>query len=253
MCRRPAQVIALACLAVFGGACTTAAATVGGTAPAARETRSPTTVASVAAAPVPSNSLCLACHSHPGLMRTVAHVEVALDRIDPEAFAASAHRTTACARCHTGQASVPHGPTAQSAPSDGAATQLCSSCHKEASEGYAHTVHGTVNNLGDRRAPGCTDCHSAHIVKPVAQWTEADRGRACAQCHAGADAEFAKAATGHREASATWFAPTYFAGRFLVVLLACTLAFGTVHVELDMLRWGSSRIRRRRHHTEDQP
>ncbi len=213
---------------------------------AARPPGPPGTPSGVVQAAPPPNALCLACHSKAGLVRTNGLLEQPIAAVPPDAFESSAHGKMACVKCHASQAAIPHAspddPTAPLVRID--ARELCSSCHEEASKAYSHTVHGTVDNLGDERAPGCTDCHSAHAVKPVARWTADERGAACARCHDGADASFAKAFMGHREASTSWFAPTYFAGRFLVVLLACVLAFGTLHVELDMLRWGFNRLRR---------
>ncbi len=242
------RLVGIAGLTVLATACTTARATT--RAPAGGE-RTATVSAQVATPISPTvsraNELCLACHSKPGIVRNLGHAQEALDAIVPEAFAMSAHGSATCTKCHPENSAVPHRSPAEGTPAfrTSDASQLCSSCHKEAAEGYAHTAHGVVSNLGDKRAPGCTDCHSVHTVKRVSEWSDADRGRACARCHEGADATFAQAATGHREASATWFAPTYFAGRFLVVLLACTLAFGTLHVELDMLRWGWTKVRSR--------
>jgi len=242
--------IGIAGLALLASACTTAAATTSNPPVAenpAAESRPAATPDSQTA--LPPNGLCLACHSKPGVVRTLGLTEEPLETIAGQAFTTSAHSGTACAKCHPGNSAVPHRPEAGQPSTAGAidATQMCSSCHREAAEGYAHTVHGVVSNLGDKRAPGCTDCHSAHAVKRISDWTKAERGEACARCHEGADATFAQASMGHREASATWFAPTYFAGRFLVVLLACTLAFGTLHVELDMLRWGFAKVRRHHH------
>jgi len=200
-----------------------------------------------------SNELCLACHSKPGLAKNAAAGEQALETIDPQVFAASAHAKTPCTQCHASQAAIPHPGTA---PGQVAATidemAICSSCHRDAYEGYSHTAHGIVGNLGDSRAPGCTDCHSAHDVTRVSDWKSDQRGQACARCHAGAGGAFAEASIGHREPSASWFAPSYFAGRFLVVLMASVLAFGILHVELDMLRWGVARARSHRTREEDE-
>jgi hypothetical protein len=239
-------------LALLAAACTTAAATTSTSDVVENSAVGSRPVATPGSQPaIPSNELCLACHSKPGLVRTLGHTEEPLETIGTQAFATSAHGGTACAKCHPGSSAVPHASAAGATSTVGAidANQVCASCHREAAEGYAHTVHGVVSNLGDKRAPGCTDCHTAHSVKRVSDWSSAARAQACARCHEGADATFAQASTGHREASATWFAPTYFAGRFLVVLLACTLAFGTLHVELDMLRWGWAKVRR--HHDEE--
>ncbi|MBI4772543.1 MAG: hypothetical protein HY784_19445 [Chloroflexi bacterium] len=191
-----------------------------------------------------SNDLCIACHSKPGLVKKVTGGQQALETIDPQVFTASAHAHTPCAQCHPNQSEIPHpGATKGQVAAAIDETAVCSSCHREAYEAYSHTAHGIVGNLGDKRAPGCTDCHSAHGVTRVRDWKNEQRGQACARCHEGASGTFAAASIGHREPSASWFAPSYFAGRFLLVLMASVLAFGILHVELDVLRWGVAKAR----------
>ena len=244
---------AMAALALLASACTTAGATTRpGDAATSGLAAGHASGAAVPQAVLRSNDLCTGCHGKPGVVRKVSGGEQALATIDPQEFAASAHAKTPCTQCHTGQSAIPHpetGPGQVAARTDEMA--VCSSCHLEAYEGYSHTAHGTVENLGDIRAPGCTDCHSAHKVTRVSDWGSDQRAQACAKCHDGANGSFAQASIGHREPSASWFAPSYFAGRFLLVLMASVLAFGILHVELDMLRWGVARARILRNREND--
>jgi len=187
------------------------------------------------------------------VLKEVVGGTVALEPIDPGAFAASAHGKTPCVQCHTGQSAIPHpGAGKPQAAATIDATAVCSSCHHEAYEGYSHTAHGIVGNLGDSRAPGCTDCHGVHNVNHVRDWKNDQRAEACAHCHEGATGTFAAASIGHREPSPGWFAPSYFAGRFLLVLMASVLAFGILHVELDVLRWGVAKVRILRNPEKDE-
>ena len=250
-----AVAIGAAAIIVAASACTRAAASsAGGASTQAKAGQAVPADGTVPQAAQPPNELCLACHSKTGVVVKTAAGERLLEPIPAQAFAASAHSGTRCVRCHVDQSAVPHP------ESVGAGlvakviddTAVCSSCHEDAYEGYSHTAHGIVSNLGDSRAPRCTDCHSAHGVKPIKNWSEQDRGQACAQCHQGADGTFAQASIGHREPSASWFAPSYFAGRFLLVLMASVLAFGTLHVEFDLLRWGVGKVRNLRQPEQDQ-
>ena len=59
----------------------------------------------------------------------------------------------------------------------------------------------------------------------------------------GAGTSFLKALS-HQAPSPSHLPLEYFAGRFLTVLAASSLAFGIIHVELDLLRW---LVRRWRH------
>jgi len=234
---------ALAAMALLAAACTPAQ----GLSPEPQEaTAGRLTTAPRPAAEVPTDGLCLACHGQEGLTHILDNGQAqTLDRVDPAAFETSAHGKETCVSCHKAQATLPHEKLV--APSEGRpgdlidAIALCSSCHQEAYEGYFHTAHGTVKNLGDSRAPGCVDCHGAHNVQRIEEWTYEARGEMCAECHHGADATFARSAMGHREASRNWFPTSYFAGRFLIVLTAAVLAIGVLHTELDILRWGIAR------------
>ncbi len=42
---------------------------------------------------------------------------------------------------------------------------------------------------------------------------------------------------GHEEPSPSWFPIVYIAERFLFYLTTTVVAFGIIHVELDLLRW----------------
>ena len=114
------------------------------------------------------------------------------------------------------------------------------------------SAHGTMVELGDARAPGCADCHGdSHKIRTAEEWTDSDRAQACAQCHSGATPGFTKALS-HEEPSPDSLAASYFAGRFLIILTSAVLAFGIIHVELQVLRWlaqkrGSASRRSRTH------
>jgi predicted CXXCH cytochrome family protein len=195
------------------------------------------------------NGLCLTCHSNPGIAATLATGEqVPLAPVVPKKYAGSVHGTFPCVTCHKAQAKLPHAQLTadpESFNEDLKGIAVCSTCHQRAYEGFLHTVHGTVVELRDSRYPGCTSCHTTHAVKKTAQWTAADRALACSQCHRGAQTAFAAAATGHREPSLSWFAPTYLAERFLLLLASSVIAFGIISVELDILRWSTARLRNR--------
>jgi predicted CXXCH cytochrome family protein len=238
---RPALFVAAAAVLLSLGAAATSAEASGGEDPPPAPTPRPG---------LPPVGLCLACHGQPGIEIQAAGETTLLPPIPAKEFAASAHGDLACAECHPGQVKLPHElvpvPGQQGALLPIDSTAICSSCHQEAAERFDHTVHGIVKNLADPRAPGCIDCHSPHAVVPAAQWTEEARAQMCARCHEGADATFASASLGHKEPSRDWFPTSYFAERFLIILMAGALAFGTLHVELDILRWGIGKARQNR-------
>jgi hypothetical protein len=187
------------------------------------------------------NGLCLKCHGQPGLTVPDGGQQRAIAPVDVSAFTASAHGGQMCVSCHTDQSALPHPALVSGGPAKIAAD--CATCHREAYEGYLESPHGTMAELKDSRGPTCASCHgNIHAVKPVAQWTSQQRAQVCAGCHPGAGTGFLGALS--HKAPTPGFRPTaYFAGRFLTVLAASSLAFGIIHVELDLLRWLARRWR----------
>ncbi len=201
----------------------------------------------VAEQPGSSSSLCLACHSQPSVTAKAAFGrQRQLDAVAPNGYYTSVHSDVPCVECHEDQSSLPHEKfTADGEPivrrSDSSA--VCQSCHAGAAERFLDSVHGTVIRLGDDRAPGCTDCHSTHYVRPIKTWTASAKAAACARCHNGAEATFAGALT-HREPSPSRLAIDYFATRFFGALVVSVVGMGIIYVELDILRWLKSKVSR---------
>ncbi len=190
----------------------------------------------------PPNSLCLICHSEPvAIAGSEAGPERKIDAVEADPFAASAHGEVACASCHRGQVRLPHPDWQAFGFAKLADATACQECHEDAYEAYMRSVHGTMVELGDARAPECADCHGdPHKVRTAEEWTDSDRAQACGECHSGATAGFTKALR-HDPPSPDSRAASYFAERFLIILTAAVLAFGIIHAELQLLRWLSQR------------
>lgn len=191
----------------------------------------------------PENGLCLACHAEELTVEAGAGQLRTIDSVDQKTFEALAHKGVECVECHSVQSALPHdkqdGPGLLKA-SDVAA---CQECHSEAHEGYLDSPHGTMVKLGDARAPACGECHGdAHYLSALDEWTANDRAEACAECHSGANSKFLDAAPLHKAVSPGFLSTAYVAGIFLMILTATTLAFGIIHVELEMLRWFVHRL-----------
>jgi len=189
------------------------------------------------------NGLCLMCHGEPGLTTKVDGQERTIAAVEPATFAGSAHGGQTCVTCHADQSALPHRQASANRPTQRAAA--CQQCHAEAYDGYLESPHGTMAELRDASGPGCTDCHgSAHAVRRIRDWTDEERAQVCAGCHSGAGTSFLGALS-HQAPSPSFLPSVYFAGRFLVVLASASLAFGIIHVELDLLRWLIRRWRSR--------
>ncbi|MDE3194577.1 MAG: cytochrome c3 family protein [Chloroflexota bacterium] len=196
----------------------------------------------------PSYALCATCHGQKDKLTKLPDGETLQVSVDVAAFRSSVHGDFSCTECHPKQRTIPHAPltAADLRAFKQEMGNVCQSCHAEATASYAESFHGMAARLGVSRAATCTDCHTAHAVKAPAQWTLAERATQCATCHTGATASFASGWMGHREPSLGWFPMVFFASKFFVALTALTLGVGIVHVELDVLRWSSNKIRGRK-------
>jgi hypothetical protein len=60
----------------------------------------------------------------------------------------------------------------------------CGSCHQGIERLYEESIHGTLFREGDKRAPVCTDCHTAHHIRRVdLEATRLEVVRECGNCH----------------------------------------------------------------------
>lgn len=126
---------------------------------------------------------CLTCHSKP-LSRTIDGKTISLT-IDEAWVKGSVHRNHECTDCHTAYSKDNHP-----APKDctsgrqlsHAASETCERCHFEKAVKEKDSIHAVLLANGDRRAPGCSDCHGAHQVGPGALADTLD-GVPCKKCH----------------------------------------------------------------------
>jgi hypothetical protein len=88
-----------------------------------------------------------------------------------------------CSDCH-----APHDIRPPSDPASrvarGNVPVTCGQCHGEVRAAWEGSVHGQLAGGGFEGAPVCTDCHSAHGIRPVtaAPW-QLDVIRECGTCH----------------------------------------------------------------------
>lgn len=190
------------------------------------------------AAPLPYDpDTCSKCHGNVvASYRTSVHgTLVASGRKD----------AATCIDCHTDSGSA-HGLQAVDAPDSVTSGKnvagTCGKCHTKVAENYASTFHGKAMRLGvSGEAPTCVDCHGAYGIQrvhgPEGPLTEGKIGQTCAKCHEGANENFAGGWMGHEEPSPSWFPAVFITERFLFYLMTSVVAFGIIHVELDLLRW----------------
>jgi hypothetical protein len=124
---------------------------------------------------------CAACHVGKATMKGSAHV-------DEWASSGHATRHVGCNECHGGNPSASDQPgghkdmlgasSLRSPVNRLNLMETCSRCHPRIAQAYSSTLHGTLADIGDRRAPVCISCHSI-ISAPNAMAAEAH----CASCH----------------------------------------------------------------------
>ncbi len=136
--------------------------------------------------PTSKDAECLACHSNPDLKKDLPSGEPLSLFVDAKHVADSIHgqNNISCTQCHTNITSYPH-PGFYAADRRDVTMQLyalCKTCHEKEWVNSFDSEHGHQLTSGNRNAPVCTDCHTAHDV------TLPDQPRSripqtCAQCH----------------------------------------------------------------------
>ena len=183
--------------------------------PTITETPGPTPVPS--ATPLVGNPHvsgdCLACHGNPNMKGKTQTGEVISLYVTPVVDQSSYHtqKNVGCGFCHLDQATYPHKRASQTscrlchADVTGGAVldpkadmvfdlpfadsreialsvnQNCQNCHGDKFEAVKDSAHTRIFNEGNRFAPVCVDCHSAHTIGPV---TRIGATQICSKCHA---------------------------------------------------------------------
>lgn len=85
-----------------------------------------------------------------------------------------------CVSCH-GSHDVRRTGDRAAGTSPRVAPSTCGSCHKQAAEEFATSIHGrALVNKESVNAPSCPTCHGAHLAAPVMR---DDVAKSCASCH----------------------------------------------------------------------
>lgn len=103
-----------------------------------------------------------------------------LDSVHGQALAEGNLDAAMCTDCHS-----PHDMPSPADPRS-RIPHTCETCHSEAYEEYARSVHGQeLFNEENPDVPSCTDCHGVHTISdPDTPTARADSPLMCAQCHA---------------------------------------------------------------------
>ena len=178
--------VVLAALVVFTASQTTLAESPEQVEPLPTPTLSPLSI---------GDDTCLACHGQPGLTMALENGDSLELYVNPADFTNSIHVKLgyACVQCHRTVGEYPHPP--YSASDLRAASldlyQACRGCHEQQYDLAQDSVHARALVDGKSGAAICTDCHTAHAVRPL---NDPDTGelldeahlwipQTCARCH----------------------------------------------------------------------
>ncbi len=132
------------------------------------------------------NQVCLACHSNKELSYKLPSGETLSLYTNEANFNASVHgkQGQRCTACHTNISGYPHPPLFAKDLRDFQLQMytLCRQCHEKNYQATLDSIHSKQLAGGNRNAPVCTDCHTAHYVTPP----DEPRSRipqTCQKCH----------------------------------------------------------------------
>jgi cytochrome b subunit of formate dehydrogenase len=132
---------------------------------------------------------CAECHSNPGLtteykMKYPEAASQYMDSIHGRALLKMGLIVApSCNDCH-GVHDIKRGVDRGSPIHHTNIARTCGKCHVKVEEIYNNSVHGRLLAQGDKRAPDCTDCHTAHEVEPPHNGHfKMVSDRRCGRCH----------------------------------------------------------------------
>ena len=163
-------------------------------------------------------------------------------------FGESSGEAPVCADCHEPHNIMPPDSAEFRASIDG----LCARCHPDALKTYLDSYHGKAFYLGEAETAVCTDCHGGHKILPASDpesmVSEQNLVATCAQCHPGANENFAgfMVHVDPQSPSSSFAVFTFYA--LYIMLIAVVFTFGFVHTALYIYRGIKDGLYRRDSH-----
>ncbi|HXV86802.1 MAG TPA: cytochrome c3 family protein [Gemmatimonadales bacterium] len=150
-----------------------------------------------------------------------------------------------CTDCHTS-----HGIVRASDPQwFVGVVEECGTCHQRLYDTYFDTYHGKVTQLGFGLTAKCSDCHTAHDVRPASDPASSvyplNLVATCATCHPAANASFVKYYSHGDHRDRQRYPVLFWAWAFMTTLLASIFLFFGAHTVLWLGRLGLDWMRTR--------
>ncbi|HEY7686907.1 MAG TPA: multiheme c-type cytochrome [Gemmatimonadales bacterium] len=153
------------------------------------------------------------------------------------------HEAPVCVDCHTA-----HGIVRADQPQWllGVVAE-CGACHERLYETYFETYHGKVTRLGFTLAATCSDCHTAHDMRPASDSRSSvfpsNLVATCARCHPSANENFARYRPHGDPKDRAKDPQLFWAWLFMTTLLFGVLTFFGAHTILWLTRVAIDRVR----------
>jgi nitrate/TMAO reductase-like tetraheme cytochrome c subunit len=153
-----------------------------------------------------------------------------------QAGVAEGHPRPVCVDCHTA-----HGIVRADQPQwQLGVVKECGSCHEQLYETFFETYHGQVARLGFNLAAKCSDCHTAHNMRPATDPKSSvyplNLVATCQQCHPAANANFVRYYPHPDPTSRTKYPTLFWPWLFMTGLLIGVMAFFGLHTVLWLVR-----------------
>lgn len=117
------------------------------------------------------NEACLVCHQNPQFSVTLGNGDTLELYVNPDEYGHSVHneRGLSCITCHVGfEPAMGHGLTFGSRREVTLRmNEVCGQCHTTQASQEKDSAHAAARAVGKMEAAICTDCHTAHAVRPL--------------------------------------------------------------------------------------
>jgi hypothetical protein len=124
----------------------------------------------------------------------------------------------------------------------------CGSCHERLYRTYFGTYHGKVTRLGFSLAASCSDCHTAHDMRPQSDARSSVSAEnivaTCQRCHPAANANFARYQPHGDPKDRAKYPLLFWTWLGMNTLLASVMTFFLLHTLLWLIRLAINRMRR---------
>ncbi len=133
-------------------------------------------------------------------------------------------------------------------------TQTCGSCHTDLSESYLETMHGKAYRLGYLESAKCSDCHTAHKIRPVSDPNSSVSMyhivETCQQCHQDANERFTGYLTHATHHDPVKYPILYYTYWAMTILLISVFSFFGIHTLLWLPKSFKQMLRRKKEEKE---